>query len=124
MFNDLFVTIAAGMIGALPIQPTPAVVVQVDDIKSSVVQYIETSENRKVALDCIISESKIAVKESHPMEFICLTTDTTNKQKFKTTVTLVAHDGKVSISASLSGNDKTPKVVSPAPSPTSDSKEK
>lgn len=101
MFQDLFIAIAAGMIGALPVQPTPAVVVTAANIESSVVQYIENHEDRTVTVDCSFDEQKISVKETEPRIFTCLTTDTTNKETFDTKIVLTAIKGKIDLSAVL-----------------------
>lgn len=115
MFQDLFIAIAAGMIGALPVQPTPAVVVTAANIESSVVQYIETHENRTVTVDCSFEVEKISVKEKEPQSFTCLTTDTSNKETFSTKITLTAMSGKIDLSAVLDKVNNQSPTVAPSP---------
>ena len=101
MFKDLFIAIASGVIGAMPIQPAPAVVVMTDNVESSVVQYIDNHENRMVIVHCSFDDEKISIKEQEPQEFTCLTTDTENKETFTTKIVLSATNGKIDISAVL-----------------------
>lgn len=101
MFKDLFLAIAAGVLGTIPVSPPPAVIVTTADIESSVVQYVENHENRTVTVDCSFADPKISVKENEPQNFTCLTTDTANKETFTTKIVLSATNGKVDISAVL-----------------------
>jgi hypothetical protein len=115
MFKDLFIAIAAGVIGTLPIQPPPAVVVTTDNVESSVVQYIDNHESRTVTVDCSFDDEKISVKEKEPQNFTCLTTDTENKETFTTKIILSAVNGKIDISAVLDKVVKEPTKDSTTP---------
>lgn len=101
MFKDLFLAIAAGVLGTIPVSPPPAVIVTTTDVESSVVQYVQKHENRTVTVDCSFVDAKISVTENAPQNFTCLTTDTGNKETFTTKIILSAANGKVDISAVL-----------------------
>lgn len=99
MLNDLFITLAAGVISALPVQPPPAVVITADDLESSVVKTLIETENREISLDCDFNFDKLEVEEKETQKFDCLAIDETNNQKFTTTIIVNAKDGKVKVSA-------------------------
>lgn len=113
MFNDLFTAIAAGVIGVLPVQPAPAVVVTTDSVKASVVQYIDAYEHRSVTIDCEFETKELSVKENESLKFVCLTTDKENKEQFNTNITVTAKDKKVSITAVLDAVDKRDTSTTP-----------
>lgn len=106
MFKDLFVTIAAGVIGILPVTPPPAVVVTTANVEASVVQYIENHEDRNVTIDCDFNVTELSITEKESHEFKCVTTDKENKEIFETKIVLTVHDAKVSITAILDKTDK------------------
>lgn len=108
MFKDLFIAIASGVIGVLPVVPVPAVVVTTTDIEASVIQYIENHEDHIVTVDCNFDGKEVSVKEHSPQDFTCLTTDIENSEQFNTAITLSAIDGKVSITAVI---DEVPDLV-------------
>jgi hypothetical protein len=99
MFKDLFIAIASGVIGVMPVQAAPAVVVTATDIESSVVKYIENHEDRTVTIDCNFNFSEIAIEEEKSQSFTCVTIDEANSEKFNTVIILSAIDAKVNITA-------------------------
>lgn len=101
MLNDLFVTIAAGVISVLPVQPAPAVVVPVSHIESSVVREISGAEDRKVSVDCGFSFKELSLKEDEKRQFDCMTTDEANKQEFSTVVEVKAKEDRLVISVDV-----------------------
>lgn len=115
MLNELFVTIAAGVISVLPVQPAPAVVVTASDIESSVTREISGAEERKVAVDCGFSFKELSLQEDDKHRFHCTTTDETNKQEFSTVVDVKTKKEKVVISvvvvASQSETEKLSKAA-------------
>lgn len=114
MFENLFIAIAAGVIGTLPIPPAPSVVVTTTNVESSVVQYIESHEDRTVTLACEFGSPEISVKEKEPKSFTCLTTDSDNKETFTTNIVLSTVDEKVTITATLdSTGPESVDLVSP-----------
>lgn len=115
MFENLFIAIAAGVIGVLPVPSAPTVVVTSASVESSVVQYIESHEDRTVTLSCEFDSDDISVKEKEPKGFTCLTTDNDNKETFTTTVILSTVEGKVSITATLDETDPEPTIGSETP---------
>jgi hypothetical protein len=106
MFKDLFITIAAGVIGVLPVQPPPAVIITAQEIEASVVQTIEVQEKRDVTTDCKFEFQELSVKENEPQSFSCLTIDKEDKQEFQTKVSVYAFDNKVTISAIIASADE------------------
>lgn len=115
MFKDLFLAIAAGVLGTIPVSPPPAVIVTTSDIESSVVQYVQNHENRTVDVDCSEVGPKISVEEGKTQNLTCVTTDVENKEIFNTKIALSSTNGKVDISAVLdkSSSESSTGVTSP-----------
>lgn len=101
MFKDLFIAIAAGVIGLMPVPSTPDVVVPVDTVEFAVAQFIEVKEDVLLKVDCGLSVKEIRVKEASSEKFTCVATDLESKGKFSTVVTLTALEGKITISAEV-----------------------
>ena len=112
MFKDLFVAIAAGVIGALPVQPVPVVTVSSTTVESAVVTYIEAHEHRSVAVECDFTAAELSLKDKEPQEFVCLTTDKENKEKFQTHIVVASVDKKVDITAVIDKDVSAPSSTS------------
>lgn len=96
MFKELFATIAAGFITAMPIAPPMDVVVPFSQVESSVTQYIEKQETRSVTVDCPPGE--VTVKANEDKIIACSALDKGTKKTYEMKVTLHAEKEKVTIS--------------------------
>lgn len=113
MINELLISITAGMIAVLPPPIPPDVVVPSNEIEISVVQFIQEQEKRTVTIECNFLSDQLTLKEEHPQNFICLTVDKQNQEKFNTLVVLSTVEGKVNIAATVEKQDGSKIAVIP-----------